>query len=404
MVQTPQHATIWPGPEGAPASGEGLPAGRLARRGGPAGLVLCLTILSILAAFAGGAGCLAAFLPAAASGAVSARVALIAMAWLAGGLAVACSLWALSWLVRCQFEAAMAQRRVLAILTGVEPPPDLPTPLRAAAAAAPAAASKEPPARDADLLAAIRELSVNLLLTAEERQIKRHRQQEEFGSQLVTQIRDTTERRNFARAEELLSRLETEFPADASATQLRSALAHALAASAEEEIARAQTKAGDLMALAKFQDARDLAKLLALRYPQDPRAQGLLETVSREADAFLGEQKRRIYKDIERNVADRRWQAALAAARLFLEKFPDCTEAKLVTAQIDTLEDNARLEMVRDLRDRLRECLERKRYEEALQIAREVIRRFPGTAAAEDLAQQLPRLEELAGGRRRGHS
>jgi tetratricopeptide (TPR) repeat protein len=260
------------------------------------------------------------------------------------------------------------------------------------------------PAREQDLLSAVRELSANLLLTPEERQAKRRRQQEETGERLVRDLRDAAVRGDFAVAAELLRRLVAEFPADARAAELEAALIAARTAAVDDDLASAGQKAQDLMALAKFADARDVAQGLVARHPDEERARELLGSVAREEQAFVSEQKRRMYGELQRHATDRRWRSALASARMFLEKFPDSPEGKMVAVQIPTLEDNARLEEVRDLRDRIRECLERRRYDEALQLAREVIRRFPQTAAAAELAQQLPRLEELARGNAGGRS
>ena len=365
------------------------------RPGGPAGLVLCLVVLAILAAGAGAIVAMAVLVTSAAGGTVTSRDALGALGCLLGGLGLACALWGLSWLVRCQFELLMTQRRVLSILTGtavpLAPPPALPAPPRGPPPA------REAPRRDEELLASVRELSANLLLTPEERQIKRRRQQEEIGEGLVRDIRDATIRGDFSSAGELLRRLIAEFPADARAAELEAALSAARAAAMEEDLAKAQQRAGDLMALATFADARDVALHLASRHPDEPRAKALLESVAREEDAFVGQERRRMYAELHRHAEGRRWKSALEAARALVEKHPDSPEGKIVAAQISTLEDNARIEEVRDLRDRLHECLERRRYEEALGLAREVVRRFPGTAAAAELVQQLPRLEELAG-------
>ena len=216
-------------------------------------------------------------------------------------------------------------------------------------------------------------------------------------NQLVRQARDAIAAKDFAKAEGLLARLASEFPADVRAKDVSETLEQARAAAAEEEIGKAQARARDLMALSQFDDARDVARGLVARHPHDGRASALLESVAWEADAFAGQHRRRLYKELDRQVTDRRWRAALATAKQFLEKHPDSAEAKLVAVQMQTLEDNARIEEVRDLRDRIRDCLKRKRYADALEVARDVVRRFPDTAAAAELAGQIPKLEELAG-------
>jgi hypothetical protein len=63
-----------------------------------------------------------------------------------------------------------------------------------------------------------------------------------------------------------------------------------------------------------------------------------------------------------------------------------------------TLVDNARLQEVRQLRDRFLEMIERRQYAEAVDLARHVVEHYPETAAAEELRDKMPRLEKLARG------
>lgn len=73
-------------------------------------------------------------------------------------------------------------------------------------------------------------------------------------------------------------------------------------------------------------------------------------------------------------------------------------EAESVKAMLPTLEENSRIVEVRQLGDRFGDMIRRKRYVQAVTLAREIVERFPGTKAAADLKHQMPRLEELAGG------
>jgi hypothetical protein len=63
-----------------------------------------------------------------------------------------------------------------------------------------------------------------------------------------------------------------------------------------------------------------------------------------------------------------------------------------------TLEQNARIEEVRQLRDEMRDMIERRRYAEALEIAKDAMKRFPQSHFAVELKGQIARLRELAAG------
>jgi hypothetical protein len=202
QTNAPPDSDVHQGPSPAPA------------RGGPAGLVLCLTILSILTAGIGATGCLVTLASAAIGRDLTPQQALIALMYLSVGLSLGCGMWALSWIVRSQFEAAIAQRRMLSPQVGPEPtrivlPPAAVQPRPVAAPSSPAQQR-----HDAELLAAVRELSANLLLTPPEREAKRKWQQEHMAGQIVQDVQAAIACGDFAKAGEVLQRLDAEFPAD----------------------------------------------------------------------------------------------------------------------------------------------------------------------------------------------
>ena len=94
----------------------------------------------------------------------------------------------------------------------------------------------------------------------------------------------------------------------------------------------------------------------------------------------------------------------LAAAERRREAHPGSPEADAVRGQLETLRANARIEEVRVLRDEIRDMIARRRFAEAVERARNVVERFPDTAAAAELRQQMAKLEELAKGRQGGEA
>ena len=53
------------------------------------------------------------------------------------------------------------------------------------------------------------------------------------------------------------------------------------------------------------------------------------------------------------------------------------------------------LEEVRELRDRIRDLINRRRFMEAFEMARDLVARFPHTAAAEELRGQMDKLAQM---------
>ncbi|MCY2924132.1 MAG: hypothetical protein NT031_01610, partial [Planctomycetota bacterium] len=61
------------------------------------------------------------------------------------------------------------------------------------------------------------------------------------------------------------------------------------------------------------------------------------------------------------------------------------------------IEENARIEEVRQLRDRIADLIERKRFAEAVEAAEDVIHRFPDTQVAGQLTREIDKLRRRAG-------
>lgn len=303
----------------------------------------------------------------------------------AGGL-----FWAAAFLVRRQFQATMADRRqahlleqVAAQLTGLK-------------------TQLHPPAGtmvDVDLvqriLSELAEVNANLLLTDSQLEIKRKQSQMRQGAALVRAVEEALAVDHIEQAEGAMRRLLAEIPDYPEAAALQARLEQRRHAVTERRIEELTLRVRDLMAAGNFDQALATAKALSERYPKGP-GPSLIETVQREKAAYEGEQRRTMYSQIQKFADVRQWRSALAAARQFLEKYPNAPEAALVRGQLPTLTDNAQIEEVRHLRDEFRGLIGRQRFLEAFEVARDLVNRFPGTAAAEELRGQMDRLAAKA--------
>lgn len=126
--------------------------------------------------------------------------------------------------------------------------------------------------------------------------------------------------------------------------------------------------------------------------PADP----LLARVQRDSADYQAEQRRRLFAVIQEHAQMRQWKQALAGAHKLLETYGDSEEAQTVRSMLPTLVDNARIQEVRELRDRIVNLVEQHHYAQAVPLIRQVVENYPETAAATELRSQLPRLMELA--------
>jgi tetratricopeptide (TPR) repeat protein len=178
--------------------------------------------------------------------------------------------------------------------------------------------------------------------------------------------------------------------------ELRKAIVRLRAASREQTPPQRAKMVEDLMAVSRFDEALEEARQLAEEQPDDASMSALLARVQRERDAYRAERIARLYNQVERHVSARQWDRALADARELIEAYPDAPQARQVRGQIETLQDNARIQAARAMGARIRDLIARRRFAEALTLAEELIEHHPDTAAAEDLRRQLPRLRERA--------
>lgn len=245
---------------------------------------------------------------------------------------------------------------------------------------------------------------------------------------LLREVRDIsllTERQRGSRAEaltrETVRRLSEDVPAllrehrwEDARQKIRSARMRFPGVAAWDELesqvekARAQVEAHDLelatrdvenlLAIGAAERARDVVRDLIHRHPMSPALAELARRVqvsedSRGAARLMAEAQM---------AADRRdWVEALSLANALIRRFPQAPEADALRDQLATLRDNAEIQTRKRMEAEIREATRAQRFDEALQIARGLIERYPHSPQAAALRQQLPRLEERAAAARR---
>jgi len=146
----------------------------------------------------------------------------------------------------------------------------------------------------------------------------------------------------------------------------------------------------NLMSVAKFSEAEKLAEALSAVMPFNIDAKSLLDTIRRESTAFRTEQQGRLFAEFQKSTESRQWVTARLIGEQLIERYPASYEGQTVAASMQTVCQNAHYEEARILRDRIHDMVKRKRYTEALEIAEDLIHRFPTTLAASQLQLLLP--------------
>ena len=366
---------------------------------GPTGILIALSVLAILAAVAGLLAGFAALGSTAPPGNLGWLVACIV-----AGLCVAGALLALAWMCGNASQQTQALRRTASVLDRLAPGPADHLARLAGGRRKKPAAGPAPVAPDASdqvvrmemMLEQLRDLNISVLLSDEQRRQKHRVVVQRQVGDLTEFITRSAQNGDFEAAESGLDQLVRLVPDSDQAGALRERIERERANVKARDITGTSKRIEDLMAAGEFNEAQAAADDLLKRYPASAEVIGLMDRVLRERHRFLEERRGEMYARIEKEAAARHWRVALEAAREFIEAFPDGAESGAVRAQMETLSDNARIEEVRELRDRIADLIDRKRFGEALTLSRDLVERFPDTAAAAELREMMSRLENRA--------
>ena len=243
---------------------------------------------------------------------------------------------------------------------------------------------------------AIRDLRELAILTDAERRERLARDRQDRRAAMVKQAFDLVGQRQWHSAERLVTSLETEFPSDDDVAKARNYLNHARLLNEQETLARTVREVEQLMHDANWDHAIARTKALVDGFPDNGRARELLHRVQHERDAFHESTVARMFDELRHDIDRRMWRRAFMHAQHLLERFPTHARADAVRRQLKTLQDNAEIEERQELEVRIQELIKAQRFEEAIALGEDLIRRYPMSPQAESLDTLLPRLRDLA--------
>jgi len=247
-----------------------------------------------------------------------------------------------------------------------------------------------------EVVALLEDIRDNSLLSDQQREEKRLHVAEEEIHNATLKVRDLTAHGEYAQARQLVAAIVRRFPNEPGARELSEQVEDARERHESEDVRSCTQQVNDLITISAWDRAQELADQLRQRHPDSVEARQLLLRIGRERRLFEEEQRRRMNAEVQRFVTRRRWEEALAAARTFIERFPDCEESAALRMELPTLEANTEIEVRQYLEAKIMDCARHGRYIEAVDLARKVIADYPESPQAEALRNQLDRLEELA--------
>ena len=247
-----------------------------------------------------------------------------------------------------------------------------------------------------EMVLTLRDIRDNTLLSEDERRDKKRRVAADEIRNAQQLVQSLIQSGDFNHARQVADDICRKYPDSPGASQLVGEIERTRERRESSDIRETGKQVNDLISISAWDRARSLARQLVERHPDAAEARQIAERSERAYQVFRAEQRKRMYAEIQRYVSRRRWREALAAARTFIERFPQSDETVALNVQVQTLEDNAEIEVRQELEAEITDMARHGRYIEAAELARKVIERYPTSPQAEVLRQQLPRLEELA--------
>lgn len=166
----------------------------------------------------------------------------------------------------------------------------------------------------------------------------------------------------------------------------------------QQELSKARKLINDFIAISAWDKAVRQAESLLEKHPDSEEAKELVAQISQERQKFRIEQIRRMEADIQRSITRKRWNDALAIAQQLIDKYPDSPEAELLREKIDTLRANAEIEKRQQLEEQIKDLIRRENFIQALELVRYVIKEYPNSPQAQKIREDNleQKLEERA--------
>jgi tetratricopeptide (TPR) repeat protein len=245
-----------------------------------------------------------------------------------------------------------------------------------------------------EMLREIRELS---LLGDSDRRVRLSHHLEQRKRFMSRQIMELVNAHEYAKAEQVLLDLESQFPGDVHAVGCRRDLEAARRETESKLVREARERVEHLMALSSWDQALGAVNHLVENFPKNADARDLLGRVARERDVFIDTNAQTLYTELRRHIEQHQWRSALAGAQKLLSKYPMHPRAQQMRQQLRTIQENADIEERQEAEVQIQELIRAGQFRDAIDVAEEIIRRFPGSPQADAIEAMLPRLQELAG-------
>lgn len=265
----------------------------------------------------------------------------------------------------------------------------------ASAAAAPAPAEAERSAIR-ELVAVLREVRDVSLLNDAQRAQRLEIQGRDMLHKLEQEVPALLREHNWVDAARRVQAARERFPSTTGWDALQAQIDRMRASVEAHDVDTATRQVNDLVALGAWERATEVVHDLLHRHPAAARAQELARRLATERERAEADQRARLLAQAQEATNTRDWHAALATAQTLIQKFPRSADAEILRQQLPVLRENAEIQTRQRMEHEIRELVKQQRFDAAIRVGREVLQRFPSSPQAHALREQLPRMEHKA--------
>jgi outer membrane protein assembly factor BamD (BamD/ComL family) len=197
-------------------------------------------------------------------------------------------------------------------------------------------------------------------------------------------------------AESAIAALDSEFPESPDLETLKSRLVSGRQDAEQSAIDQLRERVEDLMAVWAWDQAYAETARFVEKFPEHKEGAELLQRVMTERENYIESTANRLYEEIRTDVDRRSYRRAMANSVKLLECAPGHRKSVAIRGQLKTIRENAEIEERQEQERRIQELIRNKQFFEAIDMAEDLLQRFPNSPQAETLQRLLPKMRELA--------
>jgi len=213
---------------------------------------------------------------------------------------------------------------------------------------------------------------------------------------LVAEVQRLMALREWPATEIALAALAGEYPDYSELKHLETQVSAGKQNAEQGAFGQLKERVEDLMAVWAWDQAYAETARFVENFSDHEEGKDLLRRVMTERENYIESTANRLYEEIRTDVDRRSYRRAMANAVKLLECAPGHRKSVAIRGQLKTIRENAEIEERQEQERRIQDMLRNKQFFEAIDLAEDLLQRFPNSPQAGTLQNLLPKMRELA--------